>query len=105
MTVVNTTSAQHRPRQPQPEIFHTALRELGADPGHTWHAGDSLTSEVAGAHNADLAAAGHRVDLRIVVGVVEASRDVDAVVGVHALQSGEAMQSSRQHYPAGRNAA
>jgi HAD superfamily hydrolase (TIGR01549 family) len=54
---VVVTSGETGHAKPGPEIFRAALRELGADPGHTWHVGDNLSSDVAGAHNAGLGAA------------------------------------------------
>ncbi|MEV4347962.1 HAD-IA family hydrolase [Actinoplanes sp. NPDC049596] len=51
------TSGETGHAKPAAEVFHHTLRELGAPPSAAWHIGDSLVSDVAGAHNAALAAA------------------------------------------------
>jgi putative hydrolase of the HAD superfamily len=43
--------------KPDRIVFETALRALGAEPEHTWHIGDNLATDVAGAINAGLSAA------------------------------------------------
>lgn len=43
-------------RKPNPEIFYTAAREIGIDPGNIVHIGDSLRSDVWGAKNAGMMA-------------------------------------------------
>ena len=42
--------------KPDPAIFRHALGALSLDPGRTWHIGDSLVADVAGARAAALAA-------------------------------------------------
>lgn len=44
------------PAKPDPEPFHRALDELDCDPGRTVHVGNSVSSDVAGAHSAGLTA-------------------------------------------------
>ena len=51
------TSGESGHARPGPKIFHVALRAPNSDPADAWHVGDGLTSDVAGARNADLAAA------------------------------------------------
>lgn len=43
------------PSKPAPEPFHLALDDLGVDPGRAVYVGDSLESDVAGAHAAGIA--------------------------------------------------
>jgi HAD superfamily hydrolase (TIGR01549 family) len=43
--------------KPDPRIFRHTLRALGVAPDETWHVGDSLVSDIAGALNAGLQAA------------------------------------------------
>lgn len=43
------------PAKPSPEPFHLALDDLGVDPGRAVYVGDSLESDVAGAHAAGIA--------------------------------------------------
>lgn len=45
------------PAKPDPEPFEAALTELGAKPDRTVHVGNSLSSDVAGAHAAGLRSA------------------------------------------------
>lgn len=45
------------PAKPAPEPFHRATDALGVEPGRTVHVGDSLASDVAGAHAAGVRSA------------------------------------------------
>ena len=49
------TSEEARSYKPNPAIFQTALRKVGADPSRVLHVGDSLHSDVGGAGNLDIA--------------------------------------------------
>jgi HAD superfamily hydrolase (TIGR01549 family) len=51
------TSSDVGAGKPDARIFEYALRELGVAPRQTWHIGDSLASDIAGALNAGLQAA------------------------------------------------
>ncbi|GAA4188398.1 hypothetical protein GCM10022288_14730 [Gryllotalpicola kribbensis] len=47
-------SAEVGAAKPDPRIFEVALERLGSDPARTWHVGDSLEYDIAGAHAAGL---------------------------------------------------
>lgn len=47
-------SGAHGTAKPDPAIFQIALDALECDPGHAWHIGDSLSTDVAGAVAAGL---------------------------------------------------
>jgi putative hydrolase of the HAD superfamily len=49
-------SDEVRIRKPDPEIFHRAVRELGAESGGVVHVGDSLRSDIWGAKKAGMKA-------------------------------------------------
>ncbi len=50
-------SGMHRVVKPDPALFKIALDRLGVAPESTWHIGDSLSADVAGAKAAGLGAA------------------------------------------------
>ncbi len=49
-------SGEHGVAKPDPAIFQLALAELGSDPKDAWCVGDSLATDVAGAHRAGITA-------------------------------------------------
>jgi putative hydrolase of the HAD superfamily len=49
-------SGEHGVAKPDPAIFQLALDELGVDPKDAWCVGDSLATDVAGAHRAGVTA-------------------------------------------------
>ncbi len=49
-------SGEHGVAKPDPAIFRLALDDLGVDPKDAWCVGDSLATDVAGAHSAGLTA-------------------------------------------------
>ncbi len=49
-------SGEHGVAKPDPAIFQLALDELGVDPRDAWCVGDSLATDVAGAHRARITA-------------------------------------------------
>ncbi|HXN63448.1 MAG TPA: HAD family hydrolase [Acidimicrobiales bacterium] len=49
-------SGEHGVAKPDPAIFQLALDELGVDPKDAWCVGDSLATDVAGAHGAGVTA-------------------------------------------------
>jgi HAD superfamily hydrolase (TIGR01549 family) len=49
-------SGEHGVAKPDPAIFQLALDELGVDPKDAWCVGDSLATDVAGAHRAGITA-------------------------------------------------
>jgi FMN phosphatase YigB (HAD superfamily) len=51
------TSGEVGVAKPDARIFEIAARLLGVPTAAAWHVGDSLSTDVAGAHNAGLAAA------------------------------------------------
>ena len=63
------TSEHARSYKPDPEIFHRALAETGWHPARVVHVGDSLHSDVLGAHGAGLRAIWlHRQDRILDIG-------------------------------------
>ncbi len=48
------SSAEYTIRKPHPQLFITAVRKLGTEKGDTWHIGDSLRYDIAGAKSAGL---------------------------------------------------
>ena len=59
------TSESARSYKPEPGIFRAALKLTGWRPGRVLHVGDSLHSDVGGAHNAGIKAAWVRREVRI----------------------------------------